>query len=52
MSCVARVANRLIANRASLTSGTVRNYLSSAAAKLGATNRHQAVHRARTHGWI
>lgn len=41
-----------IARRASLSSGTVRNYLSSAAAKLGAANRHEAVHIARTHGWI
>jgi two-component system response regulator DesR len=41
-----------IAERASLSRGTTRNYLSSAAAKLGATNRHQAVHLARTHGWI
>jgi two-component system response regulator DesR len=41
-----------IARRASLSPGTVRNYLSSAASKLGATNRHEAVHVARTHGWI
>ena len=41
-----------IARRASLSPGTVRNYLSSAASKLGATNRHEAVHIARTHGWI
>jgi two-component system, NarL family, response regulator DesR len=41
-----------IASRASLAPGTVRNYLSSAAAKLGATNRHEAVHLARRHGWI
>ena len=41
-----------IATRASLAPGTVRNYLSSAAAKLGATNRHEAVHLARRHGWI
>jgi two-component system response regulator DesR len=41
-----------VAKRAHLTSGTVRNYLSSAAAKLGAANRHEAVHIARTHGWI
>ena len=31
--------------------GTVRNYLSSAASKLGAADRHEAVHVARTHGW-
>ncbi|HYO20663.1 MAG TPA: response regulator transcription factor [Dermatophilaceae bacterium] len=41
-----------IARRASLSPGTVRNYLSAAAFKLGATNRHEAVHVARTHGWI
>ncbi|WP_026875874.1 response regulator transcription factor [Jiangella gansuensis] len=41
-----------IARRASLTPGTVRNYLSSAASKLGAANRHEAVHVARRHGWI
>jgi two-component system response regulator DesR len=41
-----------IARRASLSPGTVRNYLSAAAAKLGAANRHEAVHVARTHGWI
>jgi two-component system response regulator DesR len=41
-----------IAARAALSPGTVRNYLSAAATKLGATNRHQAVHVARRHGWI
>lgn len=41
-----------IAQRAALTPGTVRNYLSSAASKLGAANRHEAVHTARRHGWI
>lgn len=41
-----------IARRANLTPGTTRNYLSSAAAKLGAANRHEAVSIARTHGWI
>ncbi|TDE12297.1 response regulator transcription factor [Jiangella asiatica] len=41
-----------IARRAALTAGTVRNYLSSAASKLGAANRHEAVHVARRHGWI
>jgi len=41
-----------IARRAALSPGTVRNYLSSAATKLGAANRHQAVTTARTHGWI
>jgi two-component system response regulator DesR len=41
-----------IARRANLSPGTVRNYLSSAVTKLGAANRHEAVHTARTHGWI
>ncbi|MFE7191274.1 response regulator [Kitasatospora sp. NPDC057541] len=41
-----------IAERASLSQGTVRNYLSAAAAKLGAENRHAAVRIAREHGWI
>lgn len=41
-----------IAARAHLAAGTVRNYLSSAAAKLDAVNRHEAAHRARRHGWI
>ena len=41
-----------IARRASLSPGTVRNYLSAAATKLAAANRHEAVHVARTHGWI
>ena len=41
-----------IAQRAALSSGTVRNYLSSAATKLGAANRHEAVHLARARGWI
>lgn len=41
-----------IARRASLSPGTVRNYLSSAAGKLGAANRHEAVRIARRYGWI
>jgi two-component system response regulator DesR len=41
-----------IARRALLSPGTVRNYLSSAASKLAAANRHEAVHIARSHGWI
>ncbi|WUR92659.1 response regulator transcription factor [Streptomyces sp. NBC_01262] len=41
-----------IARRASLSPGTVRNYLSSAAAKLSAGNRHTAVRAARERGWI
>ena len=41
-----------IAKHAALAPGTVRNYLSSAVTKLGAANRHEAVARARAHGWI
>ncbi|MEE6282266.1 response regulator transcription factor [Georgenia sunbinii] len=41
-----------IAVRAHLSPGTVRNYLSAAALKLGAANRHDAVRVARRHGWI
>lgn len=41
-----------IAARASLSTGTVRNYLAAATAKLGALNRHEAVRVARMHGWI
>lgn len=41
-----------IAVRASLSVGTVRNYLSAAVNKLGVSNRHEAVHKARDRGWI
>lgn len=41
-----------IAGRVHLSPGTVRNYLSSAAAKLGAANRHEAAATARRMGWI
>ncbi|MBO3676478.1 DNA-binding response regulator [Streptomyces sp. NEAU-YJ-81] len=41
-----------IASRAALSPGTVRNYLSAAAAKLGAENRHVAARIAREHGWL
>ncbi|WP_035850984.1 response regulator transcription factor [Kitasatospora azatica] len=41
-----------VARRASLSPGTVRNYLSSATAKLSADNRHTAVRMARERGWI
>jgi two-component system response regulator DesR len=41
-----------IAQRVHLSPGTVRNYLSSAAAKLGAANRHEAAATARRMGWI
>ncbi len=41
-----------IARRASLSPGTVRNHLSSAVAKLGVQNRHEAARTARAKGWI
>ena len=41
-----------ISSRVSLSPGTVRNYLSSATTKLGATTRHEAVRIARSRGWI
>jgi two-component system, NarL family, response regulator DesR len=41
-----------IARRAALSPGTVRNYLTSAATKLGAANRHEAVRLARSNGWL
>jgi two-component system response regulator DesR len=41
-----------IAKKASLTQGTVRNYLSAAVAKLGAESRYAAVRKARERGWI
>jgi two-component system response regulator DesR len=41
-----------IAVRAALAPGTVRNYLSSAVAKLGVANRHEAVRAARAKGWL
>ncbi|MEO3829360.1 response regulator transcription factor [Actinomadura sp. B10D3] len=41
-----------IAAEVRLAPGTVRNYLSSAMAKLGANSRHAAAHRAWEEGWI
>ena len=41
-----------IAKRAHLSAGTTRNYLSSAMAKLGVSNRYEAALKAREHGWI
>jgi two-component system response regulator DesR len=41
-----------IADRAALSPGTVRNYLSSAMSKLDAANRHEASATARRLGWI
>jgi hypothetical protein len=40
------------AREVSLSQGTVRNYLSSASAKLGVSNRHEAIAKARQMGWI
>ncbi|MFE9363852.1 response regulator [Streptomyces sp. NPDC006978] len=41
-----------VAERASLSQGTVRNYLSAAVSKLGVENRHAAVRLARRRGWV
>lgn len=41
-----------IAQRAHLSPGTTRNYLSNAVSKLGAANRHEASAKARRMGWI
>jgi len=41
-----------IARRVNLSPGTVRNYLSAAVGKTGATNRHEAVRIAYRQGWI
>lgn len=41
-----------IARRIHLSVGTVRNYLSSATAKVGGANRHEAATLARERGWI
>jgi two-component system response regulator DesR len=41
-----------IADRLYLSTGTVRNYLSSAIAKTGARNRHEALQIAEINGWI
>ncbi|MDO5721288.1 MAG: response regulator transcription factor [Actinomycetaceae bacterium] len=45
-------AVKTIARRMHLSEGTVRNYLSSAQAKLGAQNRFEALEIARKNGWI
>jgi two-component system response regulator DesR len=44
--------NAAIAARLCLAEGTVRNYLSSAMAKLGARNRTEAVRTAEDRGWL
>jgi two-component system response regulator DesR len=41
-----------IATQVHLAPGTVRNYLSTAMAKLGVSSRHAAAHRAWEQGWI
>jgi two-component system response regulator DesR len=41
-----------IAERLNLSDGTVRNYLSDAISKLGATNRVTAARLARERGWL
>ncbi len=45
-------SNRAIASALSLSVGTVRNYLSEAAQKLGASNRTEAGRIARSNGWL
>jgi two-component system response regulator DesR len=41
-----------IAEKLSLSEGTVRNYLSEAISKLGASNRTEAARMARQKGWL
>ncbi|MFJ5990871.1 response regulator [Lentzea sp. NPDC092896] len=45
-------SNADIAGRLNLAEGTVRNYLSTAMAKLGARNRSEAANTARERGWL
>lgn len=45
-------ANAEIGQELHLAEGTVRNYLSTAIAKLGAPNRTRAAYIARQHGWL
>lgn len=45
-------SNKEIADTLSLSPGTVRNYLSEAAQKLGADNRVEATRIARSNGWL
>jgi two-component system response regulator DesR len=45
-------SNKEIGRALALSPGTVRNYLSEAAAKLGATNRIEASRIARENGWV
>jgi len=46
------ISNKEIARRLSLSPGTVRNYLSDAAGKLGASGRIEAGRIARQNGWL
>lgn len=46
------LSNKEIARRLELAPGTVRNYLSEAAAKVGAANRTEAGRIARANGWL
>ena len=46
------LSNKAIAIRLALSPGTVRNYLSEGAAKLGASNRIEAGRIARLNGWL
>ncbi|MDQ2841768.1 MAG: response regulator transcription factor [Acidobacteriota bacterium] len=46
------VASSEISNRLGLSEGTVRNYLSEAISKLGASNRVEAARIARAKGWL
>ena len=46
------LSNKRIADRLDLSPGTVRNYLSDAAGKLGAANRIEAGRIARLNGWL
>ncbi|WP_333573926.1 response regulator transcription factor [Sphingomonas sp.] len=46
------LSNKDIARRLGLSPGTVRNYLSEAASKLGAANRIEAGRTARANGWL
>ena len=45
-------SNKVIARMMSLSPGTVRNYLSEAASKLGASSRVEASRLARENGWL
>ncbi|MDT8757197.1 LuxR C-terminal-related transcriptional regulator [Sphingomonas psychrotolerans] len=45
-------SNKEVGRALELSPGTVRNYLSEAAAKLGASNRIEASRIAREQGWL